>query len=128
MTLGWLENYIKKHKLVPRSLKEKNVQEEKDKNDEKTANRSGSFWSRVFKNNLSVFELVAGSKLFVENFQSFLKEGSDEKAAKFALDFYGKILPEEVRSDLLARVEGAQKQRMDDYVAKLNKVNSPQAT
>lgn len=126
ITLGQLENYIKKHKLVPRSLGEKNVKEGTEEGKEDI--RSGSFWSRVFKNNLSVFELISGSKLFIENIQSFLKEWTDEKSAQFALDFYGKILPPEVKSDLIARLEWSQKKRMDDYLEKLKAVDSKPAT
>ncbi len=126
VTMGWLEDYIKSNKQIPRGLEEWKAEETNFKNDD--SDRSGSFMSRLFKNNFSIFEIVSGSKLMLENLQAYLKEWADEHSAQFAKSFFWKFLPDEVKADLSSRLESAQKKRSDEYIDKLKSIDSGPAT
>ncbi len=120
-----LEYFIKKKWLIPRS-----IDEEKDiKNDNiKSPKQHGSFWSKLFDQHFSVWELISWWKLWIESIENYLKEWNEEHAAMFASSTLWKFLPDELKKDLKTRVETAWKKRMDDYVQKLRDVDSYVAT
>lgn len=114
ISFGHLEWLIKKHKLKPRSLdEEKDIEKWDDKIDK--VDRKWHFFSKIFSN-LSLTEVMMGWKMWLENFESFLKEWNDEHAALFASKL---PLPKELQSDMQARIDQAQSKRMDDNLAKL---------
>lgn len=121
VSIWFLDTWIRKHSLIPRSLdEEKDVKEEADT----TEKRKGSFCSRLF-DRLSVADMIAWGKLYIDYIEKFLKEWQDELAARFANSLW---LPEEVKADLRAREEAAKKKRMDDYIEKLKWIDSGPAT
>ena len=119
--ISWLESWVKIRKAWVRS-----IEQEKQDNIE-SVKLKWSFWSRVFSR-MSIADILAWWKLGLESIENYLKEGNSEQAAKFAQWFFGKFLPEELKSDLSSRVEWATKKRMDDYVKKLSDIDSGPAT
>lgn len=124
MTIWELYSRISKYKLKPRALgEEKDVKEDQAKNND----IKWSFWTRYFKR-MSIKDLLAWWKLWIESIESYLKQSEEENAAKFANSVFGWILPKEISNDLLTRVEWAQKKRQDDYIQQLKDVDSGPAT
>jgi hypothetical protein len=124
ITIWELYSRIANFKLKPRALEEENdVKEENIKE----CDIKWDFWTRFFQR-MSIFDILAWAKLWLESIESYLKESEDENAAKFANWFFGKFLPTELSNDLLTRVESAQKKRQDDYIQKLKDVDSSNAT
>jgi len=123
--LGFIDSYIKEHGLVPRWEKE----DDDIKSDEDNAidGMKGNFFSKIFQN-LSIFDIWAWMKIWLESIQNYLKEWNDQHAAQFASWFFGKILPEDLKNDLKARVEQTEKKSMDDYIQRLKDVDSSDAT
>ncbi len=123
--IGFIDSYIKEHGLVPRSDKE----DDDVKSDEDTDIKwmKWNFFSKIFKN-MSIFEIWAWMKIWLESIQNYLKEWNDQHAAQFASGFFGKMLPEDLKNDLKARVEQTEKKSMDDYIQRLKDVDSSDAT
>ncbi|PID87653.1 hypothetical protein CSB07_00175 [Candidatus Gracilibacteria bacterium] len=125
VTLGYLHNHIIKNGLIPKSLEaQKNTKEVDSSNGVKGMHNS--LVSKFF-HNLSVADTIAGFKLGFDSIEQYLKEGNDEHAAKFASGVFGKFLPKELKTDMLSRVESAQKKRMDEYSQKLKDLDTKEA-
>ena len=120
VNIWFLDTWVKKHSLVPKSIEEENEQK---KEDIEEVRRKGSFWSGAF-NNLSMADVIAWWKLFINSIESFLKEWNEEQAARFANSLW---LPKEMKADLLAREENSKKKRMDDYLTRLKGIDSKEA-
>ena len=86
----------------------------------------GWFWTKLF-NNISLSELFLGWKMLVDNFEEYFKKWNDIHSAQVALSLW-KFLPEEVRAELLIRVERAEDESTDKEIEALWKVDSPIAT
>ena len=112
VNIWFLDTWIKKHSLVPRSR-----DEEKDLAEEKTkwAQRSGNFWSKLGQR-WSVADMLAWWKLYLDSIENYLKEWQEEMASRFANSLW---LPEEIKADMKAREDAAKKKRMDEYITKL---------
>ncbi|MDD3302533.1 MAG: hypothetical protein PHN31_03180 [Candidatus Gracilibacteria bacterium] len=135
VTIGFLENYIKLYKLKPEFLKksgaglESAIDSKNKKKDfikqPKESSKLGFFnW---FLSNKSIAEILQGLKIGFKEFQEHLKSGNEEHAAKVALATWGKFLPPEVKMQLVARVESAEKKHMEEYGGKLESMDSWQA-
>lgn len=117
ISISCLSSYITKYSLIPKSLEKSNNKEEfKD-------DRKGSILSRYF-DNMSISDLLAWSKIWLESIEGFLKEWNEEKASRFASGYLGKFLPKELKNDLIAREESAWRKKMDDYKERLWAVDS----
>lgn len=125
VSLWYLHNYIIEHWLIPKSLKEEKNTTQGDSQDW-IKERHWSLASKLFKN-LSISDVLAWFKLWVDSIEQYLKEWNDEHAAKFANWVFWKFLPAELKTDLLSRVESAQKKRMEEYSTKLKDLDSPAA-
>lgn len=125
VTLGYLHNHILKHWLVPKSIEaEQNAQEVEPSNS--IDGMKSSIASKLFQN-LSIADVMAWFKLWTDSVEQYLKEWNDEHAAKFANWVLGKFLPQELKTDMLSRVESAQKKRMDEYSQKLKDLDTSAA-
>ncbi len=125
VTLGYLHNHIIKNWLIPKSLEaQKNTKEVDSSNWVKWMHNS--LVSKFF-HNLSVADTIAWFKLWFDSIEQYLKEWNDEHAAKFASWVFGKFLPKELKTDMLSRVESAQKKRMDEYSQKLKDLDTKEA-
>ncbi len=125
ISIWFLQNYIKAKKMIPRSQ-----DESKDNEHHDTPNwqkRKWSFATWIFSNK-SAWEFIKWFKMWVDAIGHYLHEWQEDHAAHFALNFYGKFLPWDLKSDLVARVEWAEKKHMDEYITKLKWVDSPIAT
>jgi len=124
VTAGWLDEYIKKHKLVPRSL-----DDSKDTTYNKGEELEQKFnpWSFLGKW-LNIATVVASGKVFHESLENFFKDWRDERAARFAYAWWKHLLPWDMKTDLMSRIEDAQEKRMEDYLARLKKISSSAAT
>ncbi len=80
-------------------------------------------WFNMF----SFWELVSGGKLMIEWIEEYFKKWNDLHAAKVALAMW-KMLPEEVQSDLLIKVERSEEEAMNKEIEALWKVDSWIAT
>jgi hypothetical protein len=121
VNIWFLDSWIKKYSLIPRSLdEEKDIKED----DIESVDIKWHFWSRFF-DRLSVMDLFRWWKLYVESIENYIKEGQEENSAKLANALW---LPEELKADLIAREESAKKKRMDGYVEKLKWIDSWPAT
>ncbi len=139
VTAGFLEGWIKRHKMIPRSLEEwkiqaqkreeyiKDTQWAKDKKWNPVDGRHAGMWNKLFSN-YSIGEVLMWGKMFLDSFEKYLKEWNEEHAAIVAYKVFWKHLPDEVKNDLLSRMEGSQKKRLDEYVQKLKDIDSPIAT
>jgi len=102
--------------------KEKIISDPKENND---GNFHNSFVSKFF-NNFSFAELYSGWKLMLDSITESLKKGNDVHSAKVALSFW-KFLPDEIRADLQAKVDGSESEAMDKELKELWKVESGDA-
>jgi len=124
VSVSRFEAWLKREDWIPASLNEyKDVED----NNLKWADIKWSFWSRYFSR-VAISEVMSGLKLWLDSIEWYLKEWSDEKAALAAQWIYWNLLPEQLRYDLMSRVEESQKKRADDYVSKLNNVDSRKAS
>jgi len=121
VNIWFLDSWIRKNSLTPRALEEEKDVEETDI---EATKMHWSFISRMF-DRLSVAQLLAWWKLYIDAVENYLKEWQDELSARFANSLW---LPEELKSDLVSREEAAKKKRMDDYIQKLKNVDSGPAT
>jgi len=135
VTIWFLENYIKLNKLKPEFLKkswawlESAIDSKNKKKDfikqPKESSKIGFFnW---FLSNKSIAEILQWLKIWFKEFQEHLKSWNEEHAAKVALATWGKFLPTEVKMQLVARVESAEKKHMESYGWKLESMDSWQA-
>ena len=85
-----------------------------------------SFLTGLF-NNFSLSEVLAWSKMMVENIEEYMKKWNSIHSAQVALKFW-KFLPKEVQEDLLIKVERTEDEWMDKEIESLGKVDSPIAT
>lgn len=120
LNLNEIDSYIKKHELHPdwkvwKTLKQEEVKWEW--NDFKW-----SIFTKIF-NNVSFNELIAWWKIFVEWFKETMKRWNDVHAARFALALWN-FLPEDMRQDLLIKVESAESSEMDKALEWLWKIDS----
>lgn len=122
VSLAFLENYIKENKLKPKT-QEKEI---KNHNIKPTENPKWGFF-KWFLSNKSFHEIMKWLKMWFTEFQNHLKWWTEEHAAKVALTTWWKFLPMEVKMELTARVEAAEKKHMDDYVSRLETMDSWQA-
>lgn len=122
VSLAFLENYIKENKLKPKT-QEKEIQ---NHNIKPTENPKWGFF-KWFLSNKSFHEIMKWLKMWFTEFQNHLKWWTEEHAAKVALTTWWKFLPMEVKMELTARVEAAEKKHMDDYVSRLETMDSWQA-
>ena len=90
-------------------------------------NRTWSFWTNLF-NNKSFYDLIASWKIIVDSFENYFKEWSADNAARMANWMFSWVLPHELKHDLKARVQWEEKKRTDEYVEKLKKLDSWEAT
>lgn len=123
VSVWFLENYIKKHELKPKTL-----EKEKEEKDFIKKWKDPEWWFfKWFLSNKSMHEIVKWIKMWFTEFQNHLKWWSEEHAAKIALSTWWTFLPTEVKTELQARVEAAEKKHMDDYVWRLETMDSWQA-
>lgn len=115
-----LDHYIKKHNLIPRSI---NEDKEIDTNLPEWNKIRGSFVARFFSR-LSIADLVAWWKVWLESIENYLNEWNSEQAARFASSVLGKVLPAELQRDLQTRAESEKRKRMDEHKDKLKAVDS----
>ncbi len=87
---------------------------------------SSSFLLKVIWG-LSFGQMISGMKMLSENFEEYIKKWSDINAAKLALSLW-RFLPDEIRADLLIKVERTESESMDKEIEGLWKVDSPVAT
>lgn len=117
--LSELSYYINKFWLKPRDDFTPEVDEKFE--------RKWSFISKIFKKK-SVFDIIAAWKITIDSFENYLKEWASDNAAKMANGIFGWVMPNELRQDLKARVQWEEKKRTDEYVEKLKKLDSWEAT
>ncbi|NDK08866.1 hypothetical protein EOM39_06525 [Candidatus Gracilibacteria bacterium] len=124
VTPAFLENYIKENDLKPKTLE--NEKQEKDKI--KPVENPKWGFAKWFFSNKSMHEIMKGLKMGFTEFQNHLKGGSEEHAAKVALATWGRFIPSaEIKAELLARVETAEKKHMEEYIQRLEAMDSWQA-
>lgn len=122
VTLAFLENYIKEHKLKPKTL------EKEKSNDNIKPTKNPQWWfTKWLLSNKSVNEIIKWMKLWFDEFKNHLKWWNEEHAAKVALATWGRFLPMEVKMELTARVEKAEAWHMEEYVKRLETMDSWQA-
>lgn len=124
VSISWLESWIKSQTANPSSIDEN---KDVEKTDIKWEKIKWSFLSR-YLNRLSIHDIISWFKIGIDSIESYLKEWTDEKAARAAQWMFGKILPEALRDDLMTRVEDSQKKRSEEYISKLWNVDSWKAT
>lgn len=64
-------------------------------------------WKVFLNGRMSFAEIVAGGKMIPELVEEYWKKGGDIKSAKAALAM-GRLLPKEMRDELLVKVEKAE--------------------
>ncbi len=121
VSISFLENYIKEFDLEPKTIDEKGNREEKKtvKDDRK--------WSLVkwYLSNKSISEILWWITMWYKEFKEYLKWNTEEHTARVALSLWGnKLMPQEVRNDLRARVEKAEKSRMEAAVGRLGDIDT----
>lgn len=124
ITIWELYSRISNFKLRPRCL-----DEEKDVIEDKSdwPDIKWHFWSRFFKR-MSIAEIMQWGKVWLDSIENYLKEWREENAAKFASWVLWKVLPTDLKNDLISRVESSQKKRQDESIQKLKDVDSWPAT
>lgn len=123
VTVWFLENYIKQNELKPKTLE--NVNEESDKVKDWVAPKWWFF--KWFLSNKSFHEMAKWLKMWFDEFKNHLKWWNEEHAAKVALSTWWRFLPFEVKMELVARVEWAESKHMEDYIKRLETMDSWQA-
>ncbi len=124
VTVWFLENYIKNFELKPKTLEK----EKDDWDNIKESTIPPRWWFfKWFLSNKSVSEIMWWLKMWFDEFKNHLKWWNDEHAAKVALATWWRFLPIEVRTELKARVETAEKKHMDEAVSRLGSVDTPDA-
>jgi hypothetical protein len=126
LSLGVLDSYIRKWKLGPRTLDDKQARQEEMEAIPKNPTQ-WNFMSAFFKN-LSIAEIMKWGEMFLENFTKMLEEGTEHKAGHFALHTLGRFLPEEARIDFQSRIEQHEKHEMDEHLERLKGINSALST
>jgi len=119
VNISILESFIKKWKLKPTNLDKENEVDD--------------LWDIDFKwdlltrlwNMTSFADIISWSKLAIEWITDILKEGSDIRAAKFATWL---PLPDSWTDWLKVREDQAGRKRMDDFVEKLEAMDSWDST
>lgn len=119
--ISYLEAYIKRYKLQPRSRDE--YKEIWEKDDIKDINKKFHIFSYLFQN-LSIMEAVKGWQQFVEQIKEIMSQGQEEHALQFANQYLGKLLPKWGRQELQVRLENSQKKRSEEYIDRLKNVGS----
>lgn len=124
--ISYLGAYIAKHKLIPRSLKEKQEVSSEDWDEHKLKHQFN--FASFFFQNLSIIEAVKGWTQFVETIKEIMQQWQEEHSLQFANNYLGKVLPKWARRELLVRLENSQKKRGEDYIERLRNVDSKIAT
>ncbi len=124
VTAGWLDNYIRENGLVPRWLDD--AREESNEVMPAELQQKFNPWSFLWKG-LNIATVAASGKVFYEWLENFFQEWRDERAARFAYAWWKHLLPKDMQTDLMSRIEDAQKKRMDDYLERLKKIASSAA-
>lgn len=125
LTLNELKKYLKDNKLEPNWETGKTIAERKP--DDLHNKFRGSFATRLFSQRISISEMIAWGKMFVEGITETVKRWNDLHAARVALAMWS-MLPEEIRSELQIKVERQEAEEMDKALDWLWKVDSPIAT
>ncbi len=94
---------------------------------EKQNKTSWNFITLLFNKCFSLSELLSWWNLLVDNFKEYLAKWNDIHAAKTALAIW-KFLPEEMKAELLVKVERAENESMEKEIENLWKVDSKIAT
>ncbi len=124
VTVACLENYIKKYSLKP----ETNEKDKEEKvNTVKQWEKPQWWFFKWYLSNKSVSEIIGWLQMWFKEFKEHLKSGNEEHQAKIALATWWKFMPMEVRLELKSRVEKAEKTHMDEAVARLKAVDTPDA-
>jgi len=93
-------------------------------NDRNAGNSFGGLMWKTFVNGrMSISELIAWGKLVPELIEEYFKKGSDIKSAKAALAMW-KFLPQQMRDELLVKVERAESESMEKALEDLGKIDS----
>ncbi|MDP2090237.1 MAG: hypothetical protein Q8K30_01445 [Candidatus Gracilibacteria bacterium] len=121
LTLSELDLYINKFKFYPNWKTGQTIEPDIIK-DKQNKFENGFFTS--FFNRVSINEIISGGKMLVEGIKETLKKGNDLHAAKFASGLGG-FLPDEIKQDMLIKVERAESEQMDKELDSLSKVDSP---
>lgn len=101
---------------------------ENDKSEQSEFEKKSKAWLiKWFFNNISLSEILMWGKMIVAWITEYFKKWNDIHAARVSLALW-KILPEEVRADLLIKVERAEQEWMDKEIEWLWKVDSWIAT
>lgn len=123
VTTWFLEEWIKTHKLEPRSLDEKNDVTEADAKIN-PMEKKFHFTSWLFNNRASLNDAVKWGTIFYEQIKEMLEMWSEEKANQFALKYLGKVMTKDAKRDLQSRLEQKQKKTMEEYLERLETVAS----
>lgn len=113
--------YVKKNDLDPKIDKDAIEATEKI-NNEKMPQKS-SIWETAFQLH-NFASILAWGKQFFDNIKHSLKANQDLQAAEVALMF-GKVLPESLRTESQAKVDWANKKRMNDKITQLEDLSPP---
>jgi len=126
-SLNEFAKYIESEKLRPDWQLWKTWLEVDPDDSHNVRNNGNSFWGvmwKIFMNNrMSFAEIAAGWKMIPELVEEYWKKWSDIKSAKAALAMW-KLLPKQMRDELLVKVEKAEWESMEKALEDLWKIDS----
>lgn len=120
VTINDLDKYIRSMELSPNWKTWKNITQ---KPDDLHNDFHWKLSSKIF-NNFSFNELLSWWNMLLESLKESMKKWNDLHAAKFANKLWF-FLPDEIKNDLLIKVERAESEEMDKALESLWKVDSP---